>query len=482
MAAKYSPQETTRASNRSVGGLIDRPQDCGRLGRSSELSAHTPGMGSLPRTALPPFGVSSERVAAPRRRGSSLARRTYQAGSVFQKGRNKDQAWLPNVVAYGRFWKDLPGKQPQRVVVALGNCRTRTIAERKCWEHIEKLGINSTQHFVEANSNLTFKQQGELWLRSLAKRKRNPVEQTTIDTRRYALDKWIYAQLGDLYLADLNNHALKELVERMAAESLSAATIRDYSNIAKSIVASAIDENGEQKFPRKWNDEYIDAPLVKNQRQPASNCAGVSNIVLFATRQYRMLYALLAGCGPLRAGEALGLEIDKHISSDFRTLLIVQKAKRGEIQPYLKTVNGLRQVDLCTSLASMLRDYLGDRTKGLLFHSSTGAQLLQSNALSDSLHPILNYLAHEYGGFNIFRRFRLTHLETSGCPEALKHYWSGHAPRHVSERYIKLAKDRDFRLMWAEKIGLGFELPGAPTSNVGRNGQLGQLVQFRKVG
>jgi hypothetical protein len=75
----------------------------------------------------------------------------------------------------------------------------------------------------------------------------------------------------------------------------------------------------------------------------------------------------------------------------------------------------------------------------------------------------------------IFRRFHLTHLEKSECPEPLKHFWSGHAARHVSERYVKLDQDRDFRLMWAEKIGLGFELPGAKV------GQLGQLLQFRKA-
>jgi len=69
-----------------------------------------------------------------------------------------------------------------------------------------------------------------------------------------------------------------------------------------------------------------------------------------------MLYSLLAGCGPLRAGEALGPEVDKHISPDFRTLSIQQKAKRGEIQPYLKTKSGERQVDLCCSLAKMLRE------------------------------------------------------------------------------------------------------------------------------
>lgn len=37
-----------------------------------------------------------------------------------------------------------------------------------------------------------------------------------------------------------------------------------------------------------------------------------------------------------------------------------------------------------------------------------------------------------------FRRFRITHLEKSDCPEALKHFWSGHAPKHASEQYVKL--------------------------------------------
>ena len=406
-----------------------------------------------------------------------MARRTYQAGSVFQKGRSKADPWLPSVPAYGRFWKDVPGQaELRREVVPLGVCRTRTIAERLLAEHLEKAGINSAQRFIEVTSTTTFKQQGEIWVRSLSQRKRNPLEQTTIDSRRYVLDKWIYPRLGDAYLVDVNNLAMKRLVETMAVEGLSAATIRDYSNIVKWVVASAVDENGEERFPRKWNEEYIDAPIIGKQRQPTSDGAGISNILLTAAGRYRMLYALLAGCGPLRVGEALGLEIDKHISSDFRTLQIVQKAKCGEIQDYLKTRNGERQVDLCTPLSNMLRDYVGDHHSGLLFHASTGNQLFQANILRDSLHPLLDSIGHEAGGFNIFRRFRLTHLDTSECPETLKNYWSGHAPRHVSERYIKLATNRDFRLKWAEKIGLGFELPGSSV------GQPGQLIEFRKVG
>lgn len=292
------------------------------------------------------------------------------------------------------------------------------------------------------------------------------VEQTTIDTRQYALDKWVYPFFEGQLLASINNRSMKDLVEKMAP-TLSAATVRDYVNVVKAIVASAINEDGEEIFPRRWNAEYIDAPVVKNQHQPTTSAEGVTAILGKAEGQHRVLYALLAGCGPLRAGEALGLEIGKHISPDFRTLHVVQKAKRGIIQPFLKTENGAREVDLCKALAEMLREFIGPRTSGLLFQTPTGAQLPQANTLQDSLHPILGNLGHVKGGFNIFRRFRLTHLEKSECPEALKHFWSGHAPKHVSERYIKLLQERDFRLEWAEKVGTGFDLPDRLTQNVG---------------
>ena len=109
-------------------------------------------------------------------------------------------------------------------------------------------------------------------------------------------------------------------------------------------------------------------------------------------------------------------------------------------------------------MASVLREFTSGRKSGLLFHTSTGAQLLQSNTLQDSLHPILEALNHGKGGFNIFRRFGLTHLEKSDCPDALKHFWSGHAPIHVSERYTKFLGERQYRLDWTERIGMGFSV------------------------
>src|SRR5258708_24629595 len=120
------------------------------------------------------------------------------------------------------------------------------------------------------------------------------------------MDKWIYPFLAGRHLADIDNRSLKEWVEKMPPH-LAAASIRHYLGIVKSVMASAINENGEELFPRKWNEEYIDAPVIEDQRQPTTTSEGVTTIVAKAEGQYQMLYALRAGCRPLLVGETLGL-------------------------------------------------------------------------------------------------------------------------------------------------------------------------------
>jgi len=412
-------------------------------------------------------------------------RRKWQTGRVYQEGRKKGEPWLPTVVVYVQYWRDVPGQaEPKRGFVSLGVSRTRTIAERKAAEKLEELGINSTQTFRESTSNITFKEQGEIWIQSLSNRKRNPLEQTTIDTRRYALDKWMYPFFGERYLSDVTNLAMKEFVDHIS--SLAPATIRDYVNIARAVVASARDVRGEPLFMRDWDDEFIDVPEVDEQNQPTVDRGEMTAILQESEQPYCTLYALLAGCGPMRAGEALGLDI-RSIHEDFRTLEVVQKAKRGELQDHMKTKNADsrhgRVVDLSEPLAAMLRDFVGGRTAGLVFCKPDGSQLMQRDVLKYSLHPILKKLGLEQGGFNIFRRFRITELETAEVPAALQHTWSGHAKSHVSEVYKKLLKQREWRLRWAEKAGTGFTLPGHRRAAAETpNGKSGKILEFRKVG
>jgi hypothetical protein len=142
-----------------------------------------------------------------------------------------------------------------------------------------------------------------------------------------------------------------------------------------------------------------------------------------------------------------------------------------------------RVVDLSEPLAAMLREFVGGRTSGLVFSKPDGSQLMQRDILKYSLHPILRKLGLEQGGLNMFRRFRITKLETAEVPAALQHTWSGHAKSHVSEVYKKLLKQREWRLRWAEKTGSGFTLPGHQQAAAeASNGKPGKLLQFRKVG
>jgi hypothetical protein len=57
-------------------------------------------------------------------------------------------------------------------------------------------------------------------------------------------------------------------------------------NIVKGVVASAINENGEELFPRKWNDEYIDAPVIASQNQPSTSGDSMTAILAAAKGRY----------------------------------------------------------------------------------------------------------------------------------------------------------------------------------------------------
>lgn len=123
---------------------------------------------------------------------------------------------------------------------------------------------------------------------------------------------------------------------------------------------------------------------MEDQKQPTVDKDGMETILREAKEPYRTLYALLAGCGPMRAGEALGLDI-KSIHPDFRTLEIVQKAKRGQLQDYLKTKNADskhgRVVDLPSKSAATLRDFVGTQRSGLVFCGDDGTQISQRDIL-----------------------------------------------------------------------------------------------------
>ena len=384
-----------------------------------------------------------------------MSRRSGQSGYIERKGN----------AFYVRFRIDIAGEQERqnacvRICPASGPGKmTKPERERRAKEIIAESGADTEKHFkaVEAvNLGVTFQQQSEWFMQHVQNRKRKPVKPATAKTWENCLAKWLNPHLGQMPVSTVNNLVLKELVTKMADAKLSAKSIHNYVQLVKMVVASAVDEQGEELYPRKWNHEFMDLPEVKNQHRPAFTGEGVSGIVASSYGQWRVFYALLAGAG-LRIGEATGLEV-KHISADGLTLTIQQSVWGGQVQTP-KTQSAFREVDLHPSLASLLKAHVGQRTSGLIFGNAKGKPLSQTNILKRSLYPILKSLGLEKAGFHAFRRFRTTHLRKNRVPEDLLRFWIGHADKSVTDAYSRVKDDVAFRQLCAANVGLGFEVP-----------------------
>jgi integrase len=362
------------------------------------------------------------------------------------------KTWDATAPAYGKYWQDLPGtSHRKRRTIPLGVCRTKSVARQRLREFLEREGVNSTDSFhLNTAPAVTFRQQADWWIVAVQARKRRPVKPATISGWRDALHAWLLPNLGEKLLAEVSNKAVRELVEKMSVVGLSAKTIVNYVQVAKLVVASAVNDEGDQVYPRSWNHDFIQLPVVRkdNQHRPTVTHADLKEILSNTTkRKYVMLFSLLAATG-LRIGEALALR-STDFGPDCRVLHIRRSVWRGQEQEP-KTANALRVVDIPEVLAIQLREYLAS-TNGYLFATAKGHLLQQRNVLR-ILHGVKPV------GFHAFRRFRLTWLRKNSVPKDLERYWMGHAPEEVGDLYSKLKDDVSFRQEWAERAGLGFEL------------------------
>lgn len=384
-----------------------------------------------------------------------MSRRSGQSGSVERNG----------AFYVCRFWEDVAGRKMRthrsvRVCPVAGpGSMTKPEREHRAREIIQQSGADSADHFravAAVNLGITFRQQSEWWIRHVQDRKRKPVKPHTTCSWKSHL-RWLEPRLGAVPLADVNNLVLQGLVTEMSEAGFSPKTISNYAQVVKMVVASAIGKDGEEIYPRKWNHEFIDLPVVVGQRTPTFTAEEIQQIISRADGQFAVLYTLLAATG-LRVGEALALEAQHYRGG---TLRIQQGIWNGRVQSP-KTRAGTREVDLTAAVAAMLETFLDGRKTGFMFRTNTGSALAQSNVLRRSLHPILASMGREKAGFHGFRRFRVTHLRKQGTPEDLLRFWIGHGDKTVTDRYAKLCEDVTYRKAQAERVGIGFNLEVVP--------------------
>ena len=236
------------------------------------------------------------------------------------------EEWNPQAPAYGRFWIDVQSGERRRKTVSLGRCATQSVARLRLREYIEQAGINATSAFGQVPvPGTTFRQQAERWIDSVSIRKRRPVKPATVYGWQHCLDKWILPNLGNKLLSEVRNGVLRQFVEILSAAGLAPKTVVNVVTVVKLVVASAVDEEGNQIHPRIWNHEFIQLPLVikETQKRPTITDAETSAMLSTLKGRDAVLVALVAGTG-LRIGEALAVRTD-----DFDPLCRVLQVRRS---------------------------------------------------------------------------------------------------------------------------------------------------------
>jgi integrase len=296
---------------------------------------------------------------------------------------------------------------------------------------------------------MNFNDQAKQFVQSIQTRKRNPVKPATVAKYEACL-KHALPLFGNRDLSQVNNSDLKVLVKMLSDDGLSASTITGVAVVVKLVVASAVNEQGEELYPRSWNSEFMDLPVVNpsTQTAPIATREGVQQALGAAKGQNKALYALLAGTG-LRVGEILALTVSDWDRQNM-TLSVTKTVVKGHIQDSTKTNAGTRLVDLTQELNGFLIQNI-HHTDGLMFRSASGGVVRQMSAY-DSLEKV------GIPGFHSLRRFRATHLENAGVPRMLTKFWLGHSASDISEKYMKFGADVESRKTWCLKAGLGFEL------------------------
>jgi len=375
--------------------------------------------------------------------------RTGQQGNVYQA--HQQGKWNPQSSAYGRFWVDVPSGERKRRTVSLGLCATHWVARLRLREYIERASVCSKHRFHQIPvPGTTFREQAEWWMESLSTRRRRPLKPATIYGWQHCLDRWILPNLGNKLVSEVGNGALRQFVEILTAARLAPKTIINVVTVVKFIVASAVDEEGDQIHPRVWNYEFMQLPLVVKEKQnrPTITEAEISAMLTTLKGRDAVLVALVAGTG-LRIGEALAIRTDDF--DPLCRLLQVRRSvwRRREQAP--KTLNAIRPVDIPEELAQVLCRYIKGRT-GHLFTTRAG-RLLDSRNVLDVLQQ-----AGRQGGYHAFRRFRFAVLRKAGVPDDLIKLWLGHSQNLIDLYAAQLRYDETYRREWCERAGLGFGL------------------------
>jgi integrase len=382
-----------------------------------------------------------------------------------------------------RYYVDVPETEArQRKSVPIGPCigkqkLTKCEAERKGAEVVALLGVNTEKHLERAmniNPIVTFGHRVE-WCRKYHRAwtdgKPGPVR-----TMESQLTKHILPRFGSLPLDAVDETAVQEFVADLKRTTferrnpkgkerkLVGNVVRTYKLSRKTILNIV----GVVKLVlgrKVWMTWELDMGKPVDPQQRYFTEEQLKKIIEHAEGQHRVLFALLGGTG-MRIGEAAGLHVDD-LDLDNYVIYVRRGVWNGrELSP--KTKNAVREIDIDSGLAEMLRQHLGDKKAGRVFEARNGSPISGNNVLKRVLHPLLERLGIRRAGLHAFRHSRVTMLRKRGTPADLQKQWIGHSSLRTTDRYSHTDQELEYRRVAARNAGLSLVIgPNGPKTEIG---------------
>ena len=217
---------------------------------------------------------------------------------------------------------------------------------------------------------MNFAEQGRIYIDRLKTRNRKPARPATLNAYEGYLRNHAVPHIGQAELEPFNNGALKDFVRVLINKNLAPKTIAEISAFVRAIVASVLDSDGNQIYPRTWNLDFVDAPPIRKQCQPTVTKEFLQDILNDdkVRVRSRVLLALLASTG-MRVGELQALQLgpdplDQNTVWDptERMIRVCKSVYRGQLQEP-KTQASVRDIDLPSPVNKMLQEFTAAGSK-----------------------------------------------------------------------------------------------------------------------
>jgi integrase len=382
-------------------------------------------------------------------RGGNLARRRFQKGRVFLRGKKNPVwvgRWREDIIEDGRIRRI----ERSEVLGSKSDYPTKRLALRELGKRLAV--VNDPRY--RARSTATFAEFASRW-ESLVLTQHKPSTQITI---RSHLRKHLVPYFGRYQMREIGPEEVQRFISSV---TLSAKTIKNLYATIQMLWKSA----------RVWgyvaHDAVSDVVLPKRHRVARRFfCVEeVQQILAAACEPFYTFYWLAVETG-MRAGELSGLRV-----SDFdleRGLVSIrQSVWRGKFQSP-KSENAIRSFALSPRLLAHIIDFLKrwkPNERGLLFATRNGTPWDANLLVKRQLYPLLDSLGIERGGLHAFRHTNSTLMDRLGVPLKVRQERLGHSdPSLTLGVYTHVASEDDVR--FAEQLDAILR-PNAPKKGNG---------------